>query len=179
MQTTVVTIYGHRKLPTNLQCRVCNFRNFAQCKWKLCKQQNETRTRRERDEGRAERAIQITDISCIGCIWHFPKRNCFNFELCEGVWGREAGDGTEKKEARKKRQTASLKGATMAAAISSFYCCWQQLFTPLSHSWDARLLISHSGQELLLLLPIDCLSHTRAQRVCCGNNNSSNNNRQQ
>lgn len=58
MQTTVVTIYGHRKLPTNLQCRVCNFRNFAQCKWKLCKQQNETRTRRERDEGRAEQSVR-------------------------------------------------------------------------------------------------------------------------
>lgn len=151
--------------------------NCASSKTRRGRDENEKRE--EQSRARAERAIQITDISCIGCIWHFPKRNCFNFELCEGVWGREAGDGTEKKEAKKKRQTASLKGATIAAAISSFYCCWQQLFTPLSHSWDARLLISHSGQELrlLLLLPIDCLSHTRAQRVCCGNSN--NNNRQQ
>lgn len=65
--------------------------------------EDENETKGEQSRARAERAIQITDISCIGCIWHFPKRNGFNFELCEGVWGREAGDGTEKKEAKKKR----------------------------------------------------------------------------
>lgn len=141
--------------------------------------QNETRTRTRRGQSRAraERAIQITDISCSGCIWHFSNRNIVAWTLSYARASEGVRPETELREKKiKKANSESLKGATIAAAISSFYCCccyccWQQLFTPLSHSWDARLLISHSGQELPLLLPIDCLSHTRAQRVCCNNNN--------
>lgn len=58
------TIYGHRKLATNFQRRICNFRNFAQSKWKLCKNNEVQR------EWELIYAMQITDISLSECIRH-------------------------------------------------------------------------------------------------------------